>query len=399
MEPWWQPDPPLPGGRPGSYALVIGVSEYTHLPPAGEPSTEEWANGLCRLECAAVTAADVTRWLREAHYLPDAPLAGVWLLSSPSAVEIQLLTNELDAPPATATNVFAALEAWKAACRSHPNNVAILYAAGHGFGAGRYEPGVLLLEDFGADPEALLSNALSMTKVHATMAASPGGAPERQFSFFDACRARPELALCYDLGEAPPLWTPPLGTTAAAAPMFLGAATGARAYGMPGTGTLFWQALRACLEHDAVDMLHEGGWGVLDEQLYAPLRAGLRALGHQHGVDQDAAVVPHVGGVPITVCGKPPRLDRTFGVTPQAAADNSFGTLRGVTKPDPEFADVQLRDPYATVVEAGMYMFEVTIEPETPPFPAASSDALLVRPRGPAALAVDVAAKVQGAVS
>lgn len=294
--------------------------------------------------------------------------AALWLLLSPSAAErSEFNQRELVAPRARRDEVLAAVTAWRAACRAHPDNVAFLYAAGHGLGAGVAEPGVLLLEDFGEDADdALLANALNMTTVHRNLAGSASGAPRRQFSFFDACRTRSAATLDRDLAQAPPAWDAKLRPTAESYPMYLAAAAGAEAYGIPRKGSLFWAALRQCLESDAVDVLDDGNWGVAAHDLLAPLKRRLQSLGDDARVRTQATMLGEAGDAVIAACPPPP-FDLHLSVVPDVAATSAFGTLRVDDLSRPEFERAPLAPPpYRQTVPSGLYELSVDIEPQTP---------------------------------
>jgi hypothetical protein len=371
MEPWWAADSSGPTTEPGTHALVIGVSRYENLPPGASPS-EPWVVGMQQLESAAITAAEFARWMRKTHYLPDAPLRSIWLLLSPSAAELPSLTSEeQDAPAARLENVEKAVDAWVATCRCHRDNVAVFYAAGHGIGQNRAEPGVLLLEDFAAKGmEAVLQHTLSVTTVHAALAGSPRGAPRRQFGFFDACRTRHPASLTHELSGAWPPWSPATTPTAETSPLYLSTADGAPSYGRPGRATLFWEVLRSCLTEHAVTTLdgRDNVWGVSDDRLLSPVKTRLRSLAEDEGVHQDPTVVHAPAGVPFHVCRVPPSLERTFAVAPASAGVWARGTLRHDDRAPPVFADVRLEAPHTETVPAGNYEVSVTIDPDHPQF-------------------------------
>ncbi|HET6478699.1 MAG TPA: hypothetical protein VFG35_01480 [Actinoplanes sp.] len=66
-----------------THALVIGVSAYDHLPSVGAGPF-----GLSQLGSTAIGAYRFAVWLRDHYRNPDAPLATIRLLLSPSAAEI-----------------------------------------------------------------------------------------------------------------------------------------------------------------------------------------------------------------------------------------------------------------------------------------------------------------------
>jgi hypothetical protein len=396
MEPWWRPSQEQPDAA-GVYALVIGVSRYAHLPARGAREPDEWTMGLSQLTSAAISAAHFARWLRTTHRLPDVSLRAIWLLLSPSDDEApQLDGEESAAPPATSENVLRALHAWRTASQTQTANVAVLYGAGHGIATHALEPGVLLLEDYGTQREdGVLQRALNLTTVCGNMRGSPTGAPGRQFTFFDACRPRPELSLRYDLGSAPPHWDIPLVPTVETAPVFLGAATGSLAYGSPGSGTIFETALEECLDGLAVELLRGrrstdvGAWGVADDGLHVPLRERVRQLARDGGVAQKADLIAPGGGAAIHVLAEPPIVSQRFAVAPDAARTLAFGTLRHAPNAQPVFEGLALPEPKHCEVAAGTYDFSVAVRPETPPF---EDDAVseFIRPSGPRETVVSV---------
>lgn len=343
--------------------------------------------GLSQLASAAISAAGFASWLRNEYWQPDAPLRAVWLLLSPSAEEKEKLDDEISAAPlATSDNVLEALKTWRRQCQADSGNVAMLYAAGHGIANQRFDPGVLLLQDYGADRNGgLLEHALNLTVVHGKMAGS--GEPARQFSFFDACRPRPDLMLRYDLAGAPPHWDVPLVPAADSWPMFLGAVTGSLAYGRPGVGTIFWEALQECFNNEAVDLLRRPRpsqsevWGVSDEALAAPLRQRVATLAREADVDQQTLSIGSVSGTPIHVLAQPPLTRHSFRVIPDVVRESAFATLRRDSATPAVFEDLALREPTSAEVPAGNYEFSVDLTPPLPEFDGGRTPTF-IRPRG-----------------
>jgi hypothetical protein len=52
-DPWWTSDDFAPD-RPGTIALVAGVSDYEHLPESTDDATKDWMMGLPKLNRAAL---------------------------------------------------------------------------------------------------------------------------------------------------------------------------------------------------------------------------------------------------------------------------------------------------------------------------------------------------------
>jgi hypothetical protein len=188
---WKQDDEVVRGGGPALHALVIGVSRYANLPSGDKPAADEDQTlGLRQLECAAAGAYAFASWLAESYRNPEAPLGSIRLLLSPSPLEQQEIPDlPADVPPALSAEVKAALDAWAAACDSRSDNVAVLYAAGHGVMVSKEDGQIVLLEDFASSERSRFAEALDVPSVRSGMA-GPTTA-RRQFYFVDACQVRP----------------------------------------------------------------------------------------------------------------------------------------------------------------------------------------------------------------
>src|SRR5262249_40539268 len=90
------PDPKSPGrwlnlqwneGDPGTFAVIVGVSEYDHL-PGGPGRTARTTYNLRQLHVSAMTAFRFFQWLSDSYAIKDCPLAKCWLLLSPTRDEI-----------------------------------------------------------------------------------------------------------------------------------------------------------------------------------------------------------------------------------------------------------------------------------------------------------------------
>jgi caspase domain-containing protein len=285
VEPWIRRDDVLAAGTGCTHALVVGVSEYDHLPGDGNTTTF----GLLPLRSAAASAWAFARWLEQSYANANAPLATVRLLLAPSQDEMTQ-TPELGALPATvgepsAQAVKTALFDWKADCDARPENVAILYVAGHGIMLSKDEGGILLLKDFAAPNETVLAGSLDVPSVRRGLA-GPNVA-QHQFFFIDACQVRPQdvrdVLLRGGVGLDEPAEAPP-----AVSAVYTSAAPGTLALGAPGRGTLFSQALLECLELLGTEPDDEGHWVVTDTSLVGPLKARVLELAAESGLEQSA---------------------------------------------------------------------------------------------------------------
>jgi hypothetical protein len=178
----------------------------------------------------------------------------VRLLLSPSPEET---ANEIGDPgvnvlPANSTNVAAALEEWKAACRGNPEGIAVMYVAGHGIRWESEWDSLILLEDFGT-PGQFLSETVAMEKTLKRM--SNTDLPATQFYFADSCRVNPDETRNWerDPDRQPgnpiaPKEGAPKNNAVICSPLLNAAYTGQTAKGFRGEGTFFAQALVECLD-------------------------------------------------------------------------------------------------------------------------------------------------------
>ena len=345
-----------------THALVIGVSRYDELPKPGDPEQEDTFR-LRQLESAALSAAAFARWVDKEYRQPDAKVASVRLLLSPSPKEKPKLTAaEKQAKPATAANVADALKAWRQDLESDPANVGIFYGSGHGAIVSPLEGGILLLQDFAADRNALLENALNVPRVHAALSKGPA----KQFYFLDACQIRPALLGTRDLrGAGLPTWDADFGEEREASPIYFSASSDSAAWGDPGKGTLFSEALLDCLRLHAQTSTTDDHWIVNDSTLGGVLRERVAAVAKARGKRQQAIPGGNVGNVPFHVPTKPPEVEVTVSVTPDDAVRLARCTL---TRKEGPKVFSNRKAPVKKVVPAGFYTLDVAIKPPTPGF-------------------------------
>lgn len=225
---------------------MIGVSDY---PFAVDPTSWLVAEGLgiSSLSSAAKSASDVAAWLLTEYHNPDAPLASLRVLLSPSKTErINKAIKPLLDPAtsrADSASVVAEIRAFQKACKEDPGGMVFVYIAGHGVQTTN-RAAVVLLSDIG-DPNLpnRLSGSLDVAGFHQAMN-SPGN-PGKQVWFSDACRQEPAVmsafvslpgAICPDIPQG----------HVDTSPLVLSASTGEQAYARP-RGTLFSEALLAGL--------------------------------------------------------------------------------------------------------------------------------------------------------
>jgi hypothetical protein len=262
--------------QPRTHALVIGVSAYRHPP-----------FGLSDLPGSAISALRFAEWLckDEGGYRPpDAPLGSIRLLLAPTEGELRRPRDPLIALPDRDT-VIDALYQWMADCCSDSRNVAILYAAGHGFRE-TLEGALVLMHDAGKSKK-MFDEALDIEGVRDALRGET--APRRQYYFVDACR---EVA-----GKLKGIERPISGgiTPHASegerlpAPVYYAAAADKKAY-QDITGSIFIDALLLCLRLDAVQRRDKSTneWVVRANRLQEALDNRVPELAAQGNKDQEA---------------------------------------------------------------------------------------------------------------
>ena len=357
---------------PRTHALVIGVSKYQFLTEDGSPGTGGGQTfGLGQVRTPATSALRFAKWLESTYRNPAAPLGSVRLLLSPSDFEQQnvpgLGSLPVEVLPATRENVALAVDRWKNDCSTNADNVAILYASGHGIQMSPDDGGIVLLEDF-AKIQNVLDHSLDVGAVRKGMA-GPTMA-QRQFYFVDACRVRPEDAVQFQtLGNGVGLPAMFEGR-APVSPVYFAALPSTEALGAVGDGTLFVQALLECLETAlGVDdrAQSDGSWAVTSTTLVKELPKRIRELAESHGAEQVATTGGQIEDVPFHVLPGKPEVPITIQLDPETAAACARARLW-----DPLAAEVFDGETFAPAISrtvpAGQYALAVRIQPPTDPF-------------------------------
>jgi hypothetical protein len=357
---------------PRTHALVVGVSMYQFLTEDGSPGTGGGQTfGLRQARTPATSAFRFAKWLETTYRNPAAPLGTVRLLLSPSDFEKQNVAglNALPAQvlPATRDNVAQAVDDWKNDCATNPDNVAILYASGHGIQMSPDDGGIVLLEDF-AKLQNVLDHSLDVGSVRKGMAGATMA--QRQFYFVDACRVRPEDAVQFQtLGNGVGLPAKFEGR-APVSPVYFAALPSTEALGAIGDGTLFVQALLECLDTAlGVDdrAQNDGSWAVTTTTLVKELPKRIRELAEGHGAEQVATTGGQLEEAPFHVLPDKPEVPITIQLDPDAAVACARARLW-----DPLAAEIFDGEAFAPTISrkvpAGQYALAVRIEPPTEPF-------------------------------
>ena len=329
--------------------------------------------GLRQVKTPATSAFRFARWLDASYSNPAAPLGTVRLLLSPSDFETanvpELAQLPPEALPATRANVKEAVDEWFTDCKTRSENVAILYAGGHGIQIAPDDGGIVLLEDF-AENLSVLEGSLDVGAVRSGMA-GPTMA-QRQFYFVDACRVRPEAASRFRTlgGQGVDLPNPFEGAPRVSV-VYYAATPSTTALGAPGNGTLFVQALLECLNTAlGVDghALDDGTWAVTTTTLVRELPKRVRELAAEHGDDQTPTIGGQFEDVPFHVLAGRPQVPITLELVPDAATACAVASLVESPNQVDVFAEVAFTPTITREVPAGSYLLSVKIQPPTPPF-------------------------------
>jgi len=394
MTAWLVREVPGAADAPRTHALVIGVSQYQFLPRDGQPAAGDRDTfGLRQAKTPATSAWNFAHWLESSYNNPKAPLASVRLLMSPSEWEKQNVDGLADLPAsvlaATRDNVEGAVGEWHDLAGSSRDNVAILYASGHGIQMSKDDGGIVLLEDFAQLRNSPLSHSLNVPAIRDGMAGATMA--QQQFYFIDACRVRPPSAAAFQsLGSGVGLSNPFEGAPLCSA-VYFSASPSTEALGEPGRGTLFVQALLDCLELAAVDgHVHENGWWVVTTAtLMRALPRRVAELAQSFGEEQTATVGGQLADVILHVLPGAPNVPLTLELNPAEAAGCALARLwDGVA--NSIFDDEPFTPTLIRPVPAGIYVLTVRIQPPTPPYQGVPALPILALPGLTETIAVHV---------
>ena len=310
---------------PRTHALVIGVSKYQFLTEDGSPGTGGGQTfGLRQARTPATSAFRFAKWLESTYNNPDGAARDACASCSRPPTSRRRTSRASMRSPArcsrrTRDNVALAVDGWKNDCATNADNVAILYASGHGIQMSPDDGGIVLLEDF-ALLQNVLDHSLDVGAVRKGMA-GPTMA-QRQFYFVDACRVRPEEAVKFQtLGNGVGLPATFEGR-GRVSPVFFAAIPSTEALGKVGDGTLFVQALIDCLDTAlGVDdhVQEDGSWAVTTTTLVQQLGKRVKQLAEAHGAEQVATTGGQMEDVPFHVLPGKPEVPITIQLEPDSA--------------------------------------------------------------------------------
>jgi Caspase domain len=260
------------GTKPGLHALVIGVSDYTHL-AATEEDAGDGLKAMLKLESSALSAWQVAQKLKQMN--KDGrllkPLKTIRLLIAPAQ-------SELDSDPTmkkgkrgnpTFAEIKAALLAWRIDAAQSPEEQVVFFFSGHGIRR-LMQDTILLARDFLEEEDNPLVNAFNLTNVCSGM--MPAGDFEtigrEQLYLVDACRDKPpELDQLEDTQTSRPFGIRLNDNIVdnRSAPIFFATIPGGVAAGQPGEPTFFTQSLLWALDNGTDELQQIDG---LDEEVW-----------------------------------------------------------------------------------------------------------------------------------
>lgn len=200
--------------RPGTHALVIGVSRYAHLaggetaPQGSDPWIRD-CHQLGQLQVSALTAWRVFEWLRQEYRYTGLPLVSCHLLLAPQAEELGVAPGMAGcyALP-TLAHCKQAVRAWAAGMKALAPAVAaqsrgLMFFSGHGIEVDA-ERQVLLPSDYLAGAFPSPDDALGTENIRQGLAMLP---MSQVLLFIDACRNDSDSLRLLDVRGHPTLPT------------------------------------------------------------------------------------------------------------------------------------------------------------------------------------------------
>lgn len=349
-------------GGPVTRALVIGVSRYpyAHGPAATERGSQ---SGITDLSSAARSASAFAAWLMTEYRQPDKPLAHLNVLLSPADGEAldPAVASRLGADPsayaATQSAVKSAVVALREDCRNRPDDIVMVYIAGHGVQLSKHDA-IVLLEDYAAGHHAReLEGAIDALGCQRGF--DGDGFPATQFWFVDACRQPPAVARRFEsLDGAAISLDEPLGRVDST-PVFLASSTRQAAFAEIGGTSLFSQALLWALSGGAAvgaDSVCDE-WHVRTSSLIDQLGPHVRRLADNYAAEQHVDVTGRPGPGLAHRFEQAPSCELSISVAPTEAATATTARLtHGDTNIEYPLSPTW---PLTGLVPAGLYILDV----------------------------------------
>lgn len=368
-------------GTPGLHLLLIGVSDYAHLPGPDDPPGE----GLAALKQLRSSALSALALLRKIEALDAAgrlvrPLATVRLLHSPSADELALEPelSTIGGASALRLPIAEALTAWRDDVATHRDNQALFYFCGHGVRRS-LEESILLAADFLQPHMPKLFNSFRLSNVRNGMCPGPSF-PEvgrDQFYFIDACREKPDALDTLDTTETPKIFDAELGgLDDRRAPVFFATMTGGLAAGVPARPTFFADALIWSLDHGSFGPTPLPGRGTVWTMTAPSLKVGIEASSAL--LDSRVELTGLVADPVLCFRRDPPELALKVSLAPEPlpAPVRTLSLTELNTKTRFDICPVDHVGPHVVSIAAGMY--QISVKPRSKRFGRVRSDVLFL---------------------
>ena len=285
---------PAVDNQAGTFAVIIGVSQYDYLPANDDVEALKTSYGLGQLHVSATTAYAFFDWLRGSYHFGRAPLSKCWVLLSPTAAESAInaeLKNTqrptLQACEDAMGEAVAAIEALD------PTYIAdsrfVFFFSGHGIE--RYPNQLLCPSDYLRKPGLNPNKALSIVNLRGGLRRY---SLRDDFFFIDACRSNPqEMANIKLEGESTLVEMPAFQASANRnSPILWGTKSGAETWqpSTPSQGveglSIFGRALIEALDGQAKtdeECGHEAPGHITIDRVHSYARRRVQSLLESHG--------------------------------------------------------------------------------------------------------------------
>ncbi|MGW0582390.1 caspase family protein [Streptomyces sp. NPDC002920] len=178
--------------EPQVHAFIVGVGEYPYCvkPRPRDSDAKAVLRSVTPLTSAPLSARKFAEWLLNApHPFNGHTLGSVEvLISAPHPVTLTNKGKTTVVSGATFNEVESSCLTWFRKCNSNPDNIALFFWCGHGWGWGGNARQELLTEDVGKDPDQAFMNVVDFLQTWIRMQACRA---KTQCFFIDACRGLP----------------------------------------------------------------------------------------------------------------------------------------------------------------------------------------------------------------
>ena len=362
-------------GQSALHALIIGVSDYPHLPKNGDPPTEN-SFGMEKLSSPALSAYRVFEWLSSRATSHPVPLASCRMLLLPSAAEIATEPGLAAFAGGWGINeVVTDAAAWRQDASQVRDSRTFFYFAGHGARRSQHDC-VMILPGFGSGAGGILAACIDTSTLRDGMAPTARfpDIARTQMYVVDACRITPQEFRQFERMPTYGVFDVEVNDIDdRKAPIFYAAIPGTVAIGRKGKQTLFSDALLQCLRGAAGEAMEEDPagnvpWRVSVTSLNEALVKIVNALNDQFGTDQQ---FEPGASVPFEICklAAAPKVKVMLRLSPEQAGNagklsvtNSLGDA--VWTLAPPLGPL----PLSNTLEAGNYRIEISFGSPNLPF-------------------------------